>query len=133
LGCTAIDMLGPTPAGGVAIAERATQQPLLRARKQGRARGVGSGAIVTHRNVKRILLTMRALHPHRARRVKCVNDCCLLVADHPHFLIDAKRSVCRSSARHPARMADGDQRTASDEPLQRRAMSSEFNGLEGAI
>jgi hypothetical protein len=90
LGCTAIDMLGPTPAGGVAIAERATQQPLLRARKQGRARGVDSGAIVAHPNVKRILLTMRALHPHRARPIKCVDDCCLLVADHTHFLIDAK-------------------------------------------
>ena len=67
MGCTAIDVLGPTPAGGVAIAERATQQPLLRARKQGRARGVDSGAIVAHPTVKRILLTMRALHPHRAR------------------------------------------------------------------
>ena len=65
MGCTAIDVLGLTLVGGVAIAERATQQPLLRARKQGRARGVGSGAIVAHPNVKRILLTMRALHPHR--------------------------------------------------------------------
>jgi hypothetical protein len=90
-------MLGPTPAGGVAIAERATQQPLLRARKQGRARGVDSGAIVAHPNVKRILLTMRALHPHRARRIKCVDDCCLLVADHTHFLIDAN-SQCFAHA-----------------------------------
>jgi hypothetical protein len=83
-------VLGLTLVGGVAIAERATQQPLLRARKQGRARGVDSGAIVAHPDVKRILLTMRALHPHRASRIKCVDDRCLLVADHTHFLIDAK-------------------------------------------
>jgi hypothetical protein len=81
LGCTAID---------VAIAERATQQPLLRARKQGRARGVDSGAIVAHP----YSADHACLHPHRARRIKCVDDCCLLVADHTHFLIDAKRAQC---------------------------------------
>jgi hypothetical protein len=119
LGCTAIDVLGLTLVGGVAIAERATQQPLLPARKQGRARGVDSGAIVAHPDVKRILLTMRALHPHRASRIKCVDDRCLLVADHTHFLAKlANASFTRLSQAfgvpiaHPARMADGDQRTA---------------------
>ena len=50
---------------GVAIAERATQQALAyaRERKQGRARGVESGSspIIAHPDVKRMLLTMRAL------------------------------------------------------------------------
>src|SRR5499427_8287102 len=50
---------------GVAIAERATQQALAyaRERKQGRAPGVESGAspIIVHPDVKRMLLTMRAL------------------------------------------------------------------------
>lgn len=50
---------------GVAIAERATQQALAyaRERKQGRAPGVeaGSSPIIAHADVKRMLLTMRAL------------------------------------------------------------------------
>jgi alkylation response protein AidB-like acyl-CoA dehydrogenase len=50
---------------GVAIAERATQQALAyaRERKQGRAAGAESGAspIIAHPDVKRMLLTMRAL------------------------------------------------------------------------
>src|SRR5713226_7383413 len=50
---------------GVAIAERATQQALAyaRERKQGRAPGVESGTspIIAHPDVKRMLLTMRAL------------------------------------------------------------------------
>src|SRR6266702_1314387 len=50
---------------GVAIAERATQQALVyaRERKQGRATGVESGSspIIAHPDVKRMLLTMRAL------------------------------------------------------------------------
>jgi alkylation response protein AidB-like acyl-CoA dehydrogenase len=50
---------------GVAIAERATQQALAyaRERKQGRASGVESGSspIIAHPDVKRMLLTMRAL------------------------------------------------------------------------
>jgi alkylation response protein AidB-like acyl-CoA dehydrogenase len=50
---------------GVGIAERATQQALqyARDRKQGRALGVtsGSSAIIEHPDVKRMLLTMRAL------------------------------------------------------------------------
>jgi len=50
---------------GVAIAERATQQALdyARERKQGRAVGAldGSSPIIAHPDVKRMLLTMRAL------------------------------------------------------------------------
>ena len=50
---------------GVAIAERATQQALAyaRERKQGRAPGLESGSspIIAHPDVKRMLLTMRAL------------------------------------------------------------------------
>jgi alkylation response protein AidB-like acyl-CoA dehydrogenase len=50
---------------GVGIAERATQQALAyaRERKQGRAIGVteGSSPIIAHPDVKRMLLTMRAL------------------------------------------------------------------------
>ncbi len=58
---------------GVAIAERATQQALAfaRERKQGRATGEPSGpsAIIAHPDVKRMLLTMRALT--RAARAIC--------------------------------------------------------------
>src|SRR3954453_5828206 len=59
---------------GVAIAERATQQALAyaRERKQGRATGVAanqSSPIIAHPDVKRMLLTMRALT--RAARVIC--------------------------------------------------------------
>jgi 3-(methylsulfanyl)propanoyl-CoA dehydrogenase len=58
---------------GVAIAERATQQALAyaRERKQGRASGARSGSspIVAHPDVKRMLLTMRALT--RAARAIC--------------------------------------------------------------
>jgi alkylation response protein AidB-like acyl-CoA dehydrogenase len=50
---------------GVAVAERATQQALAfaRERRQGRLPGAGSGsvAIIAHPDVKRMLLTMRAL------------------------------------------------------------------------
>jgi acyl-CoA dehydrogenase len=49
---------------GVAIAERATQQALAyaRERKQGRATGAaGSSPIIAHPDVKRMLITMRAL------------------------------------------------------------------------
>jgi alkylation response protein AidB-like acyl-CoA dehydrogenase len=51
---------------GVAIAERATQQALsfARERRQGRAAGAredGSSAIIVHPDVRRMLLTMRAL------------------------------------------------------------------------
>ena len=58
---------------GVAIAERATQQALAyaRERKQGRAAHGRDGAspIITHPDVKRMLLTMRALT--RAARTIC--------------------------------------------------------------
>src|ERR1700716_4101843 len=58
---------------GVAIAERATQQALAfaRERKQGRATNAqaGSSAIIAHPDVKRMLLTMRALT--RAARAIC--------------------------------------------------------------
>jgi alkylation response protein AidB-like acyl-CoA dehydrogenase len=58
---------------GVAIAERATQQALAyaRERKQGRAGGAQSGSspIIAHPDVKRMLLTMRALT--RAARAIC--------------------------------------------------------------
>jgi alkylation response protein AidB-like acyl-CoA dehydrogenase len=58
---------------GVAIAERATQQALAyaRERKQGRASSAGSGSspIIAHPDVKRMLLTMRALT--RAARAIC--------------------------------------------------------------
>src|SRR5207248_6481556 len=58
---------------GVAIAERATQQALAyaRERKQGRASGARSGSspIIAHPDVKRMLLTMRALT--RAARAIC--------------------------------------------------------------
>ena len=58
---------------GVAIAERATQQALqyARERKQGRAIGTSSGSspIIEHPDVKRMLMTMRALT--RAARSIC--------------------------------------------------------------
>jgi acyl-CoA dehydrogenase len=58
---------------GVAIAERATQQALAyaRDRKQGRATGgeAGSSPVIAHPDVKRMLLTMRALT--RAARALC--------------------------------------------------------------
>ena len=57
---------------GVGIAERATQQALAyaRERKQGRAAGAAgtaSSAIIEHPDVKRMLMTMRALTARRAR------------------------------------------------------------------
>jgi acyl-CoA dehydrogenase len=56
---------------GVAIAERATQQALAyaRERRQGRAPGAsGSSPIIAHADVRRMLLTMRAL-THAARAI----------------------------------------------------------------
>jgi acyl-CoA dehydrogenase len=56
---------------GVAIAERATQQALAyaRERRQGRAVGAsGSSPIIAHADVRRMLLTMRAL-THAARAI----------------------------------------------------------------
>jgi acyl-CoA dehydrogenase len=55
---------------GVAIAERATQQALAYAneRRQGRAGANGSAPIIAHADVRRMLLTMRAL-THAARAI----------------------------------------------------------------
>src|SRR6185436_1068713 len=55
---------------GVAIAERATQAAMAyaRDRKQGRAGGNGSSPIIAHPDVRRMLLTMRAL-THAARAI----------------------------------------------------------------
>ncbi len=73
---------------GVAIAERATQQALAyaRERRQGRAAGArdGTSPIIAHPDVKRMLMTMRALT--RAARAICYAtavalDCARLGAD----------------------------------------------------
>ncbi len=69
---------------GVGIAERATQQALAyaRDRKQGRALGAkdGSSAIIEHPDVKRMLLTMKALT--RAARSICYATAGAIDASH---------------------------------------------------
>jgi alkylation response protein AidB-like acyl-CoA dehydrogenase len=67
---------------GVAIAERATQQALAyaRERKQGRSGSVQSAPIIAHADVRRMLLTMRALT--RAARAICYATAVAL--DHAH-------------------------------------------------
>jgi acyl-CoA dehydrogenase len=69
---------------GVGIAERATQQAMAyaRERKQGRAAGAsaGSSAIIEHPDVKRMLLTMRALT--RAARCICYATAGAIDASH---------------------------------------------------
>jgi alkylation response protein AidB-like acyl-CoA dehydrogenase len=68
---------------GVGIAERATQQALQYAhdRKQGRAAGApGSSAIIEHPDVKRMLMTMRALT--RAARAICYATAGAIDASH---------------------------------------------------
>jgi alkylation response protein AidB-like acyl-CoA dehydrogenase len=68
---------------GVGIAERATQQALqyARERKQGRAPGAsGSSAIIEHPDVKRMLMTMRALT--RAARAICYATAGAIDASH---------------------------------------------------
>jgi acyl-CoA dehydrogenase len=69
---------------GVGIAERATQQALAyaRDRKQGRAIGAkdGSSAIIEHPDVKRMLMTMRALT--RAARAICYATAGAIDASH---------------------------------------------------
>ncbi|MBN8966016.1 MAG: acyl-CoA dehydrogenase, partial [Rhizobiales bacterium] len=69
---------------GVGIAERAMQQAMeyARERKQGRALGVASGssAIIEHPDVKRMLLTMRALT--RAARAICYATAVAIDAGH---------------------------------------------------
>lgn len=74
---------------GVAIAERATQQAFAyaRERKQGQATGVqdGMAPIVEHPDVKRMLLTMRALtSASRAISLKCAD-----ALDRARLLTDA--------------------------------------------
>ncbi len=61
---------------GVAIAERAMQQALIyaRERKQGQGEGGKSTAIINHPDVKRMLLTMRALtSASRSISLKCAD------------------------------------------------------------
>jgi acyl-CoA dehydrogenase len=74
---------------GVAIAERATQQALAyaRERKQGHAVGApgGSSPIIAHPDVKRMLLTMRAMT--RAARAICYSTAVSL--DRAHRATDA--------------------------------------------
>jgi acyl-CoA dehydrogenase len=74
---------------GVAIAERATQQALAyaRERKQGRAPGVESGSspIIAHPDVKRMLLTMRAL----ARSARALSYATAVAIDHAQRSPDA--------------------------------------------
>jgi alkylation response protein AidB-like acyl-CoA dehydrogenase len=68
---------------GVGIAERATQQALqyARDRKQGRAAGApGSSAIIEHPDIKRMLMTMRALT--RAARAICYATAGAIDASH---------------------------------------------------
>jgi acyl-CoA dehydrogenase len=69
---------------GVGIAERATQQALAyaRDRKQGRALGASSGssAIIEHPDVKRMLMTMKALT--RAARAICYATAGAIDASH---------------------------------------------------
>jgi alkylation response protein AidB-like acyl-CoA dehydrogenase len=78
---------------GVGIAERATQQALqyARERKQGRAPGAtaGSSAIIEHPDVKRMLLTMRALT--RAARTICYATAGAI--DHSHASGDAAKAA----------------------------------------
>jgi hypothetical protein len=74
---------------GVAIAERATQQAFAyaRERKQGQAAGVqdGMAPIIEHPDVKRMLLTMRALtSASRAISLKCAD-----ALDRARLLTDA--------------------------------------------
>jgi alkylation response protein AidB-like acyl-CoA dehydrogenase len=73
---------------GVGIAERATQQAIAYAheRKQGRAPGAGDGAspIIMHPDVKRMLLTMRALT--NAARAICLKNADAI--DRAHYLED---------------------------------------------
>jgi alkylation response protein AidB-like acyl-CoA dehydrogenase len=84
---------------GVGIAERATQQATAFAheRKQGRALGAGEGAstIVMHPDVKRMLLTMRALT--NAARCICFKNADAL--DRAHHLEDeGERAIALEEA-----------------------------------
>ena len=80
---------------GVAIAERATQQAMhyARDRKQGRGAGehTASVAIVEHADVRRMLLTMRALT--RAARAICYATAVALDRSHHEKDADARKSA----------------------------------------
>jgi alkylation response protein AidB-like acyl-CoA dehydrogenase len=67
---------------GVGIAERATQQAFAyaRERKQGRANGENSAPIIRHPDIRRMLLTMRALT--RAARAICYKTAAAIDASH---------------------------------------------------
>src|SRR6201987_671164 len=95
---------------GVAIAERATQQALAyaRERRQGRAAGAAAGAgsspIIDYPDVKRMLLTMRALT--RAARAICYATAVAL--DRAHLASDAaarEAAHARASLLTPAAKA----------------------------
>ena len=88
---------------GVGIAERATQQALLyaRERKQGRAlgaAGAGSSAIIAHPDVKRMLMTMRALT--RAARSICYATASAIDRSHGNDE-DAKAADARAALLTP--------------------------------
>jgi alkylation response protein AidB-like acyl-CoA dehydrogenase len=84
---------------GVGIAERATQQALAfaRERKQGRVQGARDGAtpIIAHPDVKRMLMTMRALT--NAARAICLKNADAI--DRAHFSVDEnERNLAQEEA-----------------------------------
>src|SRR6185295_6607320 len=90
---------------GVGIAERATQQALqyARDRKQGRAAGAsGSSAIIEHPDIKRTLMTMRALT--RAARAICYATAGAIDASH-HKDDSAKAAEGRAALLTPVAKA----------------------------
>ena len=82
---------------GVAIAERATQQALCLCERAQQGRAGGNGAIIEHPDVRRMLLTMRALT--RAARAICYETAAAI--DRAHR---GKDDAARKAAR-PARLA----------------------------
>jgi len=84
---------------GVGIAERATQQALnfARERKQGRAQGSGDAAspIIAHPDVKRMLMTMRALT--NASRAICLKNADAIDRAH-HATDEGDRYVAQEEA-----------------------------------
>ena len=96
---------------GVGIAERATQQALAyaRERKQGRAAGVkdGMSPIITHPDVKRMLLTMRAL----TGAARAISYATAVAIDRAHRSTDEKARAAaneRASLLTPIAKAFGD-------------------------
>ncbi len=86
---------------GVAIAERATQQALqyARERKQGRGDGANSAApvpIVEHADVRRMLLTMRALT--QSARAICYATAIALDRSHQAKDADARKAAAERAA-----------------------------------